>query len=219
MEGYVDESGAFSCGGPFVAGIWFTAHPDLWRGIIRERRDAERYGYSFHFSEISRHRNDWQFRVVRRLFHDLRRIQKSWYARLIHVPPACIAEWQTQSVQEKYDTIIGEMIYRFGPHAMTEKLRLVISDRSRSMSDNFLPEGIEEGLNQDSTCSTAFNVQIMSHKLDDLLQIADLMTSAVRQIYHPGDNPNKIALAEMIRPLLDRRISVWHWSGPTRKRK
>lgn len=213
MVAYVDESGAIEAEEPFVAGIWFTAHEEMWQSIIRERRDSLRFNYAFHFHKISCSEDDWQFKFVRRLFKDLRRVRHSWYSRMIHVSPKELEKWSDLNMQDKYDNLIAELVLSSAPKARTKCMKIVISDRARPLVDTFLPEGLEQLLNDRSSehGGPKFCMELENHKNNDFLQMADVLTSGIRQIYYPSKNRNKCMLAGMLQPLVNNRIIIWEW--------
>ena len=213
MVAYIDESGAVQANEPFIAGAWFTAHEQMWHNIIDERRDVLKYNYTLHFHKISRKDNDWQHRVVRRIFMDLRRVSRSWYSRMLHVNPLSLDSWSHLSTQDKYDSLIANLVLQFATRAFTQNMKIVISNKSRPAADDFLPKGLEELLNEKSKLISGpiFTVELSCPKNNDLLQLADLLTSGVRQALYPSRNKNKCMLAGLLQPLIDDRISIWNW--------
>jgi hypothetical protein len=193
-----------------LAGLWLTAYPGMWRRLIRLSRTNNRYGYSFHFHEISRNPEDWQYKAVREVFRSLTDLQRSWYARVIHVPTGNPIEADI-SLQEVYDIVVGSLIYRFAGRAKSNELRIVLSHRNRAGDSEFLPKGIQRLANMRSKMidGPRITVEVKPHRSDDLLQLADLVMSSVRQVYYPSPNPNKEQLAETAKSLIGTRIKVW----------
>lgn len=213
IEAYVDESGAVKPGGPFVAGIWFTKHPLLWRKIIEERREDCHYGYELHFHKISGTASDLRAFAVRQIFRKLFNVKHSWYSRMIYVRETYLDLWKGFKAVDIYDTMISEMLLRFVIKAKADLCTVVIDEKNRPLSDNFIPDGLDALLNTRSTAlgGPRIRVQVRSSKHDDLLQLVDLLTAAVRQIYHPSGNINKYLACNLIEPLINDRIGIWEW--------
>lgn len=212
MDVFLDESGAVRAAGPFYAGLWLTWQADKWRAMVSDQRAAESFLKEFHFHKISRSPNDWRYRFGRRVARKF--LYKNWYARLLHVSENKLHQWRQLSRRDIYDTLLTELLVKFAPHIPEPRIVVTIDERNRPKDDDYLPVGIEAVL-REMLPHKDIKVRLANSRDEDLLQVADLLVGAVRQLKYPSGNPNKKVLAQLIEPytLGERpRVWVWDWS-------
>lgn len=212
-EMYFDESGQLGSREVFVAGAWMTSHPTMWREIIEEQRHRHRYPYELHFADVKPLGKDKRADTIEGIFKKLLSVRKAWWCRLAIVTPANGEQLRDMPSIDAYDNVVAETMIRFGPHAKSRRATLVLDERSRPWWDNFLPVGLEAHLNQAASALNGprFTVVHGDSKYDDLLQLADCVVSAVRQMFVPSTNQRKKELSNMLMPLLHDRIGLWEW--------
>lgn len=212
MEVFVDESGAIRATEPFYAGLWITWQGKLWRAMVSDQRVAESFFKEFHFHKISRDPNDWRYRFGRRVAEKLQ--YKTWYGRLLHVPGEKLDQWRRMSRREIYDTLVTELLMKFTPRIPEPRIVVTIDERNRPKDDDYIPVGLEARL-RDRLPDKKIEVRLASSKDEDLLQVADLLVGAVRQLTYPSGNPNKESLGQLVAPYTHGerpRVWVWDWS-------
>lgn len=211
ISAYLDESGAVRASSAFVAGLFFTSHPDLWKKIIQERRSAEDYWYELHFKKVSRNPDDRRAKTIERVLFALDKVKRSWWSRLIYVPNGSADKYRGMSRLDLYDNLVANLAIKFGPAAYCDQIELIIDNKNRPADDTFLPHGLEEHLNRVSPEAGGpfFTVIMGDSKTDDLLQLCDLITSGIRQYYVPSDNFIKKYFAGMLASFIDDRIKIW----------
>ena len=215
MEIYLDDAGAIAASNPFVIGMFFTWRGDMWRGIVRDRRTSFGYPCEMHFAKISRNESDRRYRFIRLVFELLARYDKTWYFRAMHVPQHKLSVWKRdhRSVRETFDYIVDQATERFLRGVPERSANLVIDSHSRTRDDSYIPAGLQAYLN---TIAPIYNAPTVTVRMADsrdeqLLQVADCLTGALRQTFYPSGNHNKLDLAHFYRQHLSHRCSIWEY--------
>lgn len=207
MEIYTDDAGVGRAGTEgFIMGMWLTWRPLYWRSLIRELRNQHRYPYRLHFSKIGTKWEDGRYRFCYSLLRTLAKYTRTWYYRGFYVAPEHYPFWQVQhpDSQAVYDWALRETAGRFLNGIPENDIRLVVEQRNRPPGDTFIPTGLEALLNNRrhfGAKQKSITVDVSKPEEDDLLQVADFLTSAVRCRYIPGTNKCKYRFAD---------ASVWH---------
>ncbi len=211
MYVYVDESGGLRANQLFIAGAWFTWRPKFWLTTTSTLRSNLNFWREMHFHKVSRKNGDSQYEMIQALLNQLVVAQKTWYARFMYVnEEEQLARWRDYSCVDIYDFLMGHLFNRFGGHFPEKHCVIVLDEKNRPHWDNYIPVGLERYLNMHAgtRTNTTFKVETASSSHDDLLQVSDILTAAVRQLYIPSNNPNKRKLALTVSQVMD-RIKIW----------
>lgn len=201
----LDESGGFRAEAPLVIGTFLTNNQKMIREMINYSRSLHTYPYELHFSKISANPEDKRFKTSKTLFKALIACEKDWQARVIFSnDDSEINKWNSLTPAEFYDRLIEQLILRFGGWFLGKKAVFIIDESNIAKCNNFIPDQLSILLNKKMKriTGTKFNVKMGNSSSNDFLQLADLFSGAVRQLYVPSNNKNKIELAETILPVL-----------------
>lgn len=218
MEIYTDDSGV---GRPnaecFIMGMWLTWRPLYWRALIREIRAQHNYPYQLHFHKMGSTWEDRRYKVLYTLLQTLAKHSKTWYYRGMYVGPDSYPEWQAKysNSQAVYDWAMQASAIRFMKGVPEVGINLIVEQRNRPKNDRFIPDGLEEMLRAEGYfgADKVIKVLVRQPAQDDLLQVADFFTSALRVKYHPGTNKCKLRFADALDwydPVAD-RVRVWEY--------
>lgn len=218
---FLDESGAVRSNQAFVAGFWVTEAPEVWRNIVRILRRARNTWGELHFHEISRKPDDPGFLLAKDILYWLRHMGK-WYARFIYVSEQYLQLWKAHSANRVYDFLVSQLCSRFLPHAKGRQGLLVIDEKKRPAWDIAIPYGLETLVNEISRRNGGpiFHVLTADSAEDDLLQVCDLLTAAMRQHFVPSGNENKEHLGRIVAHMrASARVKLWEWPSnvPTKR--
>ncbi|WP_041570786.1 DUF3800 domain-containing protein [Candidatus Desulforudis audaxviator] len=189
MYVFVDESGCLRANQAFLAGAWFTWMPVFWLNVARRLRHDSRFWRELHFHKVSRQQNDRQYEMIQALLALLAKYRKTWYARLLYVSEADqLAGWRDCSCVDIYDNLMSRLFGRFGGHFPERRCVIVLDEKNRPHWDNYIPVGLQAFLNRSVgvKTDTEFEIVTASSETNDLLQISDIVTSAMRQLVVPS---------------------------------
>lgn len=209
---FVDESGCVNANQAFIAGAWFTWRPDLWEDIIFTLRKHQNFWREMHFHRISRKPNDSQFEMIQALIKNLRKFKRTWYARLLYVSEKDhLEQWRDLTSVDLYDNLMIRLLNKFGGHFPEKEAVIYLDEKNRPRWDDYIPNGLEEYLNNNIGLKTGTNVIIKTSHCSEnnLLQVSDIITSATRQMFVPSGNENKQILAASLINVFD-RIKIWN---------
>jgi hypothetical protein len=213
MQIFLDESGAIRDNGPFLAGLWFTWKSDLWRAKVEEVRRMYGFFYEWHFHKITG--IDLRYMSMGSLLHQLDEYNKTWYYRGIYVSDTSYKAWRKEhyTTQGIYDFIVETVATRF-LHSFPEKsANLIIDKKNRPKNDLYLPQGLEEHLNElhENKDWPLISISMADSKEEPLLQVVDCITAAIRQWYFPAKNNEQKTMLALLAKRLKNRISIWEY--------
>ncbi|HVM29142.1 MAG TPA: DUF3800 domain-containing protein [Candidatus Limnocylindrales bacterium] len=218
---FVDEAGE-TTGPYFVVGMFATGSPLAWR----RRLDAvlTDYPYSLHFHKLAR-KPDGRYRATHAVL-DLLERTTDWYGHYLRIDRRLVtpAYFGNQD-QIEFNKWVGMLIQKRTekPHVCYE---VIIADRQRNHADGYLTSRLQVQLDRrrrSDGSHVVVGADLARH--DRLLQLADLLGSAVRQSSVPSSNPCKLAIAErvsgLIRPMTGhaarhQRLYGWEWRPSVR---
>lgn len=206
----LDESGGLRAEVPLIIGAFVTTNERMIRGIIEYSRNLHKYPYELHFNKISSNPNDKRYKTSRTVLKALLSCERDWHVRLIYSnDPAEISEWSNIGIDEFYNQLIEKIINRFGTFSLRKNASLVLDENNKINGCDHVPEKLEIFLNDKvkKKTGTRFTVRTGDSSKNDLLQLADLFCGAIRQLYIPSDNQNKIEIAEAIIPIIYKKNS------------
>lgn len=213
---YLDEAGSIRASAAFVAGMFLTWQPGMWNAIYATQKEACKCGGDLHFHKIGRAPDDSRYLFASRMLSKLAQYKRTWYGRFIFVGQDQLEKWHSSlgSAQDVYDFILVDLIDRFGDKFPEPEAILTIAERNREKHDLYLPWGLRARLNEKSQSvgGPLYHVNMAPTWKEPLLQITDLLSSALRQQYLPSGNPNKIKLSKKLNTIAD-RLRVLEWRG------
>lgn len=208
---YVDESGCLRANQLFVAGAWFTWVPDMWLKTIQDIRERQGFWREMHFHKISNNENDHRCQMIRDLLIHLCKYPKTWYFRMIFVSEEeQLNRWKNYCSTDIYDNLMSMFFDRFGGYFPEHCTEIILDEKNRPVWDDYIPTGIEEFLNSNVgvKTNTKFFIKTGNSADNDLLQVGDVLTAAIRQLYVPSENRNKKDLANALLQA-GKRIKIW----------
>jgi hypothetical protein len=219
----VDEAGS-TAERHFVGAAFVTPEPDLWRERIDK---ASGYPYSLHFHKLAR-RPDGRYHATKAVLQLLRRYT-DWYGHFIHVDrqlvvPAFFGNQENIEFNYWMGQLIKRRTARDG-----RCYQVIVAERERTRGDRYMPIILQDQLDKRRYFDDAPHVELdMEYaRHDRLLQLADLIGSATRQLYQPSGNPIKEEIANEVAALVrptgglirtSQRLYGWHWK-PNAMRK
>lgn len=218
MHIYLDESGDTGGAPGFAVAMFFTKDPTFWEKIIRVIRNEEKYPYEFKFKKMQDNLRDGRVRFARKLIDAFIKYKRKFYARVLVVDRKLVDKAKFGgSNQVEYNYFVESLVMHYTKR-LTEDAKLVLDFRQREREDFFIPEKLQSMLDIRSATEETKQVKlsIRDSKKEDLLQIADLLVGAVRQIYFPSKNKQKIRIARKLAKLIDDRIYIWPWEPKKR---
>ena len=215
---YVDDSGTTE-GDTFIVGIFCTIADSDWRQRVQAALDAERYGNTLHFKQLSANPRQGRYRVSKRLLAQMRR-RYDWWGHYMYVDRKLVdTSYFSGSAQIEYNKWVADLI-RWRTRRPGYEYEVLISHRDRLRADDFLPERLQAELDVRAVVDGK-PVVCLSTKLareDRMLQLADLLTSGIHQRYRPSGNPIKEELSALVDGLVkksgaygNRRIYPFEW--------
>ena len=220
----VDEAGTIA-DRHFIGAAFATPEPDQWRDAIEREID---YPFSLHFHKIGRNPMDRRYLATKKLLALLRR-GPDWYAHFIHIDRSLVD--RTYFGNEDYIEFnywMGQLI-KHRTKRTGRCYQVIVAERERTRDDRYMPELLQDQLDKRSYFDDAPHVDLTLDlaRRDRLLQVADLIGSATRQLYLPSGNPLKEEIARDVADLVKpkgglirtyQRIYGWHWR-PNEARK
>jgi hypothetical protein len=204
---YVDDAGS-TRGDTFVVGIFATTDDEAWRGRFVAAQTAERYGHTLHFKKVPANPRDGRYRVSRILLARMRATY-DWWGHYMYVDRSLVdPKYFSRSAQVEYNKWVADLI-RWRTRRAGYEYHVTIAYRDRLRTDNFLPERLQDEL--DRRAATGVPRVYLRTRLsrdDDLLQIADLIASAVHQRYEPSGNALKEELGATVEGLVKRKAAI-----------
>lgn len=217
MQIYTDDSGLIAqASGDFFFGMFFTRHEQMWRGIVKRKKKEVGLSRALHFHKISSKIDDRNFMQIKSIFEALAHYSASWYFRGIHMSRDRLEVGnQVMSSGQLYDAIQRIVARRFLTGVTDKNILLVVEERNRPKGDTYIPLGLARYLDyfqRKQGREQRIEVVARRNSEDDLLQVADCLTAAIRVMYEGTSNPNKNTLSEMLtKPPLKDRISIWEY--------
>lgn len=207
---WLDESGTLKPGEPLWVLGFFTWKFDVWYKIVSDQKQHCGLKAEMHFQKVSGGPKDRRYAFGRRLAWALDKYKKSWYARALYVK-AWPANMPTATA---YDRMVSELATSVFHRIPEPRAILTVDRRNRPKGNMFIPDGLEHRLSFYSRYGLApvTEVRQADSAYDDLLQVADFLTGALRQLEVPSGNAAKRQLASMIQPLIDTRIKIFEWN-------
>lgn len=216
---FVDESGTTS-DSSFVVAMFCTVEEAAWRTRVQNALDAELYTNKLHFKEISgtnpRH---GRFLVSKRIVADMAGTM-DWWAHYTYVDRNLVdTSYFGHSGDIEYNKWLADLI-RWRTKRSGYRYKVVVAQRDRLRNDNFIPDGLQTELDVRRALDGSPEVLLSTApgRSDRMLQVADLLVSAVRQRYVPSGNPLKEELAKDVDRLIkwegqpgNRRIRPFEW--------
>lgn len=212
----VDEAGT-TADRHFVGAAFVTPEPDEWRDRIDR---AIGYPYSLHFHKLAR-KPDGRYKATKIVLELLRR-HPDWYAHFIHIDRRLVDQSRFGNEDNiEFNYWMGQLIKR-----RTTRLgrcyNAIIAERERRRGDRYMPQVLQDQLDKRSYFDDAPHVDLTIDlaRHDRLLQVADFIGSATRQLYQPSGNPMKEEIANEVATLVKptggivrtyQRIYPWHW--------
>lgn len=212
----LDEAGS-TADRHFVGAAFATMEPDAWRERIEK---AIRYPYSLHFQKLPS-RPDERYRATKMVLALLRRYP-DWYAHFLHVDRSRVNRAMFSRRRDiEFNYWMGLLIKRRTSRT-GRCYRVIVAERERTRGDRYLPEMLQGQLDERAAFEGGAHVQLDLDfaRHDRLLQVADLIGSATRQLYEPSGNRIKEEIAAdvaaLVRPrggliLPGQRLYAWHW--------
>jgi hypothetical protein len=218
---YLDESGGLRADKPFVVGFWATRNPLRWLTFIRKYRELHNAWGELHFHAISRKPTDRRYLLARDILRAMQ-YAGNWYARFIYVAEDYLDQWRSAAANQVYTFIIKQLCTRFLPYVQAREARLVIDRKVLPACDVSIPYGLEAVVNSLSSSlgGPHFEVETADSATNDLLQVSDLMTAAMRQFFVPSGNQNKEELGSIVAGMRGgQKVRLWDWPSnwPTEK--
>ncbi|MFZ5596094.1 MAG: DUF3800 domain-containing protein [Bacillota bacterium] len=202
---YLDESGGLRAESPLLVGAFLTTNQRMIRSIIQYARNLHKYPYELHFQKISSNEKDKRYKVSKTILKSLLACEKDWQVRIIYSnEPDEICRWDNMTVDEVYNEFVEQLILSHGRFFLKKKAYFVLDEKNKAKWNDFIPEKLEILLNNTvkKITGTHCHVRTDHSTQNDFLQLADLFSGAIRQLYTPSNNGNKIELAELILPVL-----------------
>jgi len=164
-----------------------------------------------HFHKVSRKQNDKRYEMIQAILSHLVKYDKTWYFRMLFVSKDKQSKiWKYDSVIDIYDGLMSIFFDRFGGHYPENFSIITLDEKNRPCWDDYIPSGIEKFLNNKvgERTKTVFTVKTANSAWNDLLQVSDIITAAIRQLFVPSNNKNKQKLAATLLQSSD-RIKIW----------
>ena len=207
----LDESGGLRTEAPFLVGAFFATNQSLIKSIINYARNLHNYPYELHFNKISNKDDDKRFKTSKTLFQALLLRSRDWQARIIYSnDPKETGAWRGLTIDELYNKLVKRLILSCGNLFLRGRsATFILDEKNKAKWNDFIPVKLEELLNNKIKKATGTNFIVKTGKSsqNDFIQIADLFLGAVRQLYVPSTNKNKIELANLIKPVLIKKNS------------
>lgn len=215
---FVDDGGTTGHDEGFVVGAFCTKNERRWRLRFQGVMDTLRYHHTLHFAEIGTKPGDGRYRVSKRLLAVLA-AHGDWSGNYTYINRAWVTPARfSGSAQIEYNKWVADLI-RFRTALPGFRYRVMIAHRDRDVGDTFIPDGLQAELTRAHLAGAPeVTLAVRANRDDRLLQIADLITSGVRQRHWPSTNPNKLELAGLIDSMVqgrgpddNRRIRPFEW--------
>lgn len=218
MKIYLDESGDTGSAPGFAVAMFFTKDPSFWEKVIKEIRSKEKYPFEFKFKKMQDNLKDGRVRFAMRLIDALLQNKRKFYVRALIVDRKLVDKARFGgSNQVEYNYFVESLVMHYTKR-LTDDAKLILDFRQREREDFFIPEKLQSMLDIRSVTEKTkrVKIEIQDSKKEDLLQVADFLVGAVRQIYFPSKNRQKLKIARKLSTLIDNSIYIWPWK-PAKK--